>query len=269
MKPLLALPLAVLALASLAGAGMAAEETDMSRIRALFSQGYLKGTAPVPGDSLPPPPAPGSAAGARDYEASKRALALRGTPRWDLAKADADIFTEAGGARHFSCTVGVEIGARTTPRTHRMLQRLLGDFAISTQLVKRQYMRPRPFMVNGEDMCTPGSEAQLRQDGSYPSGHSALGYGWGLVLAQALPEKAAALVKRGRAFGDSRRVCNVHWLSDVEEGRVAATVAYTRLQSVEEYRADLAEVRKELLAAKAPPQGCDEEAAALSLTPDY
>ena len=264
MKKLLLLP--VIALAS-AGA-LAAEGDAMNRIRALFSQGYLDGTSSVPADTLPPPPAPGSAAGARDYEGSKRALALRDTPRWELAKTDADIFTEAG-TRQLSCAAGVEIGPQTTPKTHRLMQRLLGDFAISTRLVKEHYKRPRPFMVNGEEMCTPDSEAALRFDGSYPSGHSALGYGWGLVLAQALPERAAQLVKRGRAFGDSRRVCNVHWLSDVEEGRVAATVVFARLQSDDEFRSDLAAVRKELLATKAPPQGCDEEAAALALTPDY
>lgn len=264
MKQLLFLP----ALALVWASALAAEDDTMNRIRALFSQGYLDGTAAVPADALPPPPPPGSAAGTRDYEASKRALALRGTARWDLAKTDADIFTEAG-TRQLSCAAGVEIGPLTTPKTHRLMQRLLGDFAISTRVVKETHRRPRPFMVNGEEMCTPESAAALRHDGSYPSGHSALGYGWGLVLAQALPERAAQLVKRGRAFGDSRRVCNVHWLSDVEEGRVAATVVYARLQSDEEFRSDLAEVRTELLASKAPPQGCEEEAAALALTDDY
>ena len=55
-------------------------------------QGYLA-TEEMP-DSLTlvlPPPAEGSAAFARDEEASRESFALRGTPRWDLAIKDANL----------------------------------------------------------------------------------------------------------------------------------------------------------------------------------
>ena len=132
-------------------------------------------------------------------------------------------------------------------------------------MIKRTYNRPRPFMVNGQPSCTPEWEPILRKDGSYPSGHSAIGYGWSLILAQLLPDRAAALVSRGRAFGDSRRVCNVHWLSDVEEGRVTAAMTVARLNADPAFRADLDAVRTELSTAKAPPAGCAAEASALAL----
>ena len=61
------------------------------------------------------------------------------------------------------------------------------DLALGTYATKRKFQRRRPFMVNGEPTCTPQDEAMLRQDGSYPSGHSAIGYGWGLVLAEIVP----------------------------------------------------------------------------------
>lgn len=228
---------------------------------------YLpKGAMP---DSLlldPPPPAPGSAAEARDVEAAKAAVALRGTPRWALATRDADLFAP-GATGTFSCAAGIDIGAKNTPKLQNLMLRVARELAMSTAPTKRQYNRARPFMVNGEPTCTPDWEAVLRKDGSYPSGHSAIGWGWGLVLAQVVPDRAAQLVARGRAFGDSRRICNVHWLSDVEEGRVVASAAIARLQSEPAFLADVAAAKAEVAGSvgKLPPQGCAEEAAALAL----
>ena len=42
------------------------------------------------------------------------------------------------------------------------------------------------------------------------------------VLAELLPRRRSALLTRGREFGDSRRVCNVHFRSDVEAGQSLA-----------------------------------------------
>ena len=230
-----------------------------------LEKGYL---AAVPAADiltlLPPPPASGSAAEARDLDASRAGLALHGTPRWTLATADADVFG-SNETSLFSCAAGVAIGAETTPRLEKLLRRSLSDLAMSGAVIKRTYNRPRPFMVNGQPTCTPEWEPILRKDGSYPSGHSAIGYGWSLILAELLPDRAAALVSRGRAFGDSRRVCNVHWLSDVEEGRVTAAMTVARLNADPTFRADLDAARAELSTAKAPPTGCTAEASALAL----
>jgi acid phosphatase (class A) len=50
---------------------------------------------------LPPPPAEGSAAFALDEAVSRKSLALRGTPRWELASEDAELmFAEAAGTFH-------------------------------------------------------------------------------------------------------------------------------------------------------------------------
>ena len=230
-----------------------------------FEKGYLA-PADLP-DSvalLPPPPAPGSAAEARDVEASKAALALRGGPRWTLATADADLFTPRAAAT-MSCAAGHALGPTQTPLTEHLLRRAFSDLAISTRGAKAKYQRQRPFMVNNQPMCTPDFDAVLRHDGSYPSGHSAIGYGWGLILAEILPNRATALASRGRAFGDSRRVCNVHWLSDVEEGRIAGAATLARLHAEPAFQADLAAAAKELAADTSTPSGCEAEAAALAL----
>jgi acid phosphatase (class A) len=229
-----------------------------------FEKGYLA-FADLP-DSvalLPPPPATGSGAEARDIEASKAALALHGGPRWVLATADADLSARATNA--MSCAAGHAIGPDTTPLTEHLLRRAFTDLATSTRAAKAKYQRPRPFMVNNAPMCTPDLDAVLRHDGSYPSGHSAIGYGWGLILAEIVPTHASALAARGRAFGDSRRVCNVHWLADVEEGRIAGAATVARLHADAAFQADLAAAAKELAVDMSKPTGCDAEAAALAL----
>lgn len=254
--------LAIAGIAGIANVGRA-EETASARIA--IPSGYLaRGALP---DSLqlnPMPPAKGSRAEARDIEAARAALRQRGTPRFEQAAIDADLFTP-NATDTFSCAAGVRIGPETTPKLSGLMRRLLPDLAMSVYPTKTRYKRPRPFMVNHQPTCTPQDEKGLIRDGSYPSGHSAIGYGWGLVLAEVIPARTAQLVARGRAFGDSRRVCNVHWLSDVEEGRVVATAVVARLHAEPAFRADVDAARHEVegLQGKLPAIDCTREDAAL------
>ena len=232
----------------------------------LMAGGYLpRGAVP---DSLalgPPPPAPGSGAEARDREAQAAALALRGTPRWDQAVIDADLFSP-GTIGIFSCAAGVSLDPAKLPKLAALLRKAGPDLALAVYPSKRKYMRPRPFMVNMQPTCTPRDEAMLRNDGSYPSGHSAIGYGWGLILAELFPARATQLAARGRVFGESRRICNVHWLSDVEEGRVVAAAVLARMHAEAAFRADLDAARAELEVHRAhlAAPDCARENAALA-----
>lgn len=219
---------------------------------------------------VPPPPAPGSAAQALDDDIARRATALRGSARWQLASEDAELgFPKAAGA--FSCVLGAPVNAQDTPHLYLLLRRTLADAGLATYRAKDQYRRKRPFMVNGQPTCTPQEEAKLVKDGSYPSGHNAVGWAWALVLAEVAPERATAILARGRAFGDSRLVCNVHWQSDANAGRVMGAAAVARLHADPVFRADLALARQELAAARtrglAPERDCAVEAAAMAQWP--
>lgn len=231
----------------------------------MFTAGYLpKGGMPGSLEINPPPPAEGSATLARDKAGARDAVKLHGSPRYAQATIDADLFT-AKATDAFSCAAGFPIGPATTPRLEALLRKTAPDFGYSVYPTKQRYMRKRPFQVNGWPMCTEDMRAMLEKDGSYPSGHSAIGYGWGLVLAELVPDRAARLVARGMAFGDSRRVCNVHWLSDIEAGRDVAAAAFARLHAEPAFAADLAAAREELARVKAglPAPDCAREDAAL------
>lgn len=212
-------------------------------------------------DLLPPPPAEDSAAWALDLEVSERALALRGTPRWTMAAADAAIrFPEAAGT--YACALGVPIDEERTPRLYRLLRRTLADAGLSTYPAKNHYQRTRPFLVNGEPICTPDEADALANDFSYPSGHSALGWAWALVLAEVAPERGDAIVARGRAFGESRVVCNVHWRSDVVAGRFMGSATVARLHADPVFQRDLAAAKSEVAAARAAGRVVDRDCAA-------
>ncbi|MCJ2177885.1 acid phosphatase [Novosphingobium album (ex Hu et al. 2023)] len=248
-----------------AGAEFVSGADKEAMIAQLRKGSYLPREA-VPSSLLlnPAPPAPGSAAMARDEEASRAGLALMGTPRWEQARIDANLFTPAITGT-FSCAAGFRISPETTPKLQALLLKSMMDFGLSTYPTKNKYQRGRPFMENGKPICTPDQEEVLRKDGSYPSGHSAIGYGMGLILAEVVPDRAAQLVARGRAFGDSRRICNVHWLSDIEEGRVVASAVAARLNADPAFETDLAAARAEVAASRAslPVPDCAREDAAL------
>ena len=247
---------------SLVEASDPAEDALRERmIKAGLLPGYLQAASIPSGiDLLPPPPAEGSAAAARDREGNERILASADSSRQQQAKIDAA--TVFPGVTHsFACALGMEIGDATTPALYRLLRRSLADFGLSTRPVKQKYMRPRPFLVNGKPPCTPNEIETLRNDGSYPSGHSAYGFGWGLILASVAPDRTDAVMRRGIDFGDSRQVCNVHWPSDVEQGRVVAAAVFARLQAEPAFRSDFEAARAELSTAPAA-AGCADPSSA-------
>jgi acid phosphatase (class A) len=230
--------------------------------------GYLpRGGAPNSLAMIPPPPEAGSAALARDEAAAKVAQAQQSGPRWEVATLDADLSTPAA-TQAFSCAADVDVSEASTPTLYRLLRRSLLDLGVSPYPTKTKYQRTRPYVATNTAMCTPAYDAVLRRDGSYPSGHSAIGWGWALILAEAAPERADQILARGRAFGHSRMICNVHWLSDTEEGRVIGAATVAKMHALPEFRADIEAARAEILAArqagKRPTRDCAAEAAALA-----
>ena len=214
-----------------------------------------------------PSPAEDSARQAADNAWADNMQKLRNTPRWDLAASDADLAFPAAAAV-FSCALGIPVSEEETPALYLLLRRSLTDIGLAPYSAKNAYQRERPFMVRGETVCTPQDEEALRKDGSYPSGHTAIGWGWALILTELAPDLAEEILARGRSFGESRNVCNAHWYSDVVAGRLVGSAAVARLHANEQFleamqaaQADIERMRSE---KKSPQIDCAAEAKTLS-----
>ncbi len=233
--------------------------------------GYLaKNELPDSMTIIPPPPTEDSAALNLDEDVADRTFGVRNTARFELALSDYDLsFPHAAGV--YSCTLNAPITEQDTPVLYRLLRRVRTDASDATKAAKNYYQRPRPFMVNKEPMCSPETAKELAKGGSYPSGHTSIGWTWALILAEISPADADAVLLRGRAYGESRNVCNHHWYSDVEWGRVIAAATVARLHTKPDFLTDLATAKIELAAVRAkgfaPTRNCAAEAAALSIQP--
>lgn len=249
------------------GVGVAAAATSNT----VKLSGYLaKSELPNGMVIIPPPPAEDSAAWRLDVDIARRTFAVRDTARFELARSDYDLsFPHAAGI--YSCTLNAPITEQDTPVLYRLLLRVRTDASDATKATKSHYRRPRPFMVNQEPLCSPETTKKLVKGGSYPSGHTSVGWAWALILAEISPDDADALLWRGRAYGESRNVCNHHWYSDVEWGRVIAAATVARLHTKPDFLADLATAKAELAAVRtkelAPTRNCIFEAEALSIKP--
>ncbi|ODT85477.1 phosphatase PAP2 family protein [Phenylobacterium sp. SCN 70-31] len=203
---------------------------------------------------LGPPPAVDSPHGRADRAVFDETRALEGSERWRAAIEDNDLW---GGAaiRRFSCALGVDLNERETPAALRLLHRVELDVRTVGTPAKDAYARVRPLIGNDQPICVP-REDWMRTNASYPSGHSMTAWAWALILTEAAPARADALLELGRESGESRVVCGVHFPSDVEAGRTLAAGMVARLHADRAFMTDLAKLKREVAAARSAPRAC-------------
>ncbi len=219
---------------------------EIKEIRPGILQGYLpEEQIPNSLELIPPPPKEGSAAYQLDQETAAKYVNLNDKKRKEQARKDA-ILSFPAATDAFNIVLNTKISEATTPHLYMILRRTLADAGLSTYSAKNHYQRERPFMVNHKPTCTPEEEDDLRKDGSYPSGHSAIGWAWALILTEVFPEQAEVIMERGRQFGISRMVCNVHWYSDVVYGRMMGAYTVAVLHANADFLIDLEAAKKEI-----------------------
>lgn len=197
---------------------------------------------------LPPPPQPGSAAMAADQAAFEQAMQAS-AERKATAKTDADLDWSIL-IQPFEKILGTSLSDGSKPNTEMLLKRSMVDAGLSTYRAKNHYQRIRPFVKNNVSSCLPEHEEVLEADGSYPSGHTAIGWMLALVLTDLVPEKQDQLLKRGYEYGQSRVVCRAHWQSDTTVARMMASATFARLQSDPTFVAQLRLARSEMTKSK-------------------
>ena len=147
----------------------------------------------------------------------------------------------------YSGVLGFEISEQNAPAIYRMLTLGLLTTDQAGKLPKNHYLRTRPYVYYGEPTIYPSDEAWLRTNGSYPSGHTILGWSAALLLTEMAPDKADTIMARGYMYGQSRVIAGYHWQSDVDAARLVASAAVARLHADKRFLKLMKKARKEYL----------------------
>lgn len=215
-------------------------------------------------DVIPPAPIKEEPRGIADREIFKLTRKLKGTPRWDMAVND--IAADAASMmRDFSCAVQANLTPQNAPKTAALLEKASRDTGRETNEVKNFYRRQRPFLIDQGETCEPQANFEATSF-DYPSGHATKGWTYALILGEALHERAAPIMARGRAYGESRVVCGVHNASAVEAGRLSASATLDVVRTERSYQTAIDAARAELVALRKAgggptPQSCSAEEA--------
>jgi len=153
----------------------------------------------------------------------------------------------------FEEAFGMKISQEDTPEIYKVLLEGTATCDSICTRPKREYMRRRPFMVFNEPTLYPEDEPALRLNGSYPSGHTLLGWSSALLMMEINPDRATEIMARGYRYGENRLVVGAHWQSDTDAARLAASVAYARLHTSERFLEQMKKARAEYQALKGDP----------------
>lgn len=145
----------------------------------------------------------------------------------------------------FEEAFGMKISKDETPEIYKVLLDGTATCDSICTIPKQKYKRRRPFMVFNEPTLYPEDEESLRKDGSYPSGHTLLGWSSALLMSEINPDRATEILARGYRYGENRLVVGAHWQSDTDAARLAASAAYARLHTSDRFLEQMKKAREE------------------------
>lgn len=198
---------------------------------------------------LPAPPQTNEMRYAYDTAQYQWGKSVRNTPRGQKARLDA-AYSVQRMAEIFSPIMGIQISEANTPQLWKLLTDATKTTSFACDSAKITYMRRRPYMVFHEPTLVPEDEEELSHNGSYPSGHTTLGWSTALILCEIYPEAQDALLREGFEYGQSRVIAGFHWQSDVDAARVVASAAFARLHTSKAYLKQLKKAQKEFRCKK-------------------
>ena len=157
------------------------------------------------------------------------------------------VYSMATIIEEFGGIFGLEITKEGTPEIYSILQDVCASCDSIYSDAKAYFNRMRPYTYYNEGTIVPEKEEKHRYEGSYPSGHTVLGWTSALLLADinTSPKAMEGLLARGYEFGQSRVIAGYHWQSDVDAGRMAGSVLYQMIRNHERFIGQLARARAE------------------------
>ena len=210
------------------------------------SNHYLtKEEAPHDTTFMGPPPAFGSLLFEQDFHMYQYGKTLRKTERGQQAVKDANTSTD-NILEVFSEAFGMTLSKEATPEIYKLIATMKEDAgSYATRCTKNFYKRTRPYALYNEPTAVPEAEESLRNNGSYVSGHSAIGTSVAMVLATINPERQDQLFKRGLDFGESRWIVGFHHYSDVKAGQMVGALVLPALLNNDDFMKQLEKARAE------------------------
>ena len=199
---------------------------------------------------LPPPPDTLSAGFAYDLSQYHWGKSQRNdSVRCAIATRDAE-WSVPCMCREFSEPFGVTLSKENTPEIYLLLEMVAENARHVASEAKDHYMRKRPYVRFHEGTIAPWDEEDLRNNGSYPSGHTILGWSTALILTELNPDRQDTLLARGYMYGESRVIAGFHWQSDVNAGFLCASAAIARLHANDRFQEQIRKAKEEFLKKK-------------------
>ncbi len=218
---------------------------------------------PDAGYFLPAPPAMESRAYVDDLLQWQWGKTQRNTPRGDKASRES-LWTPAIMRTIMAEVLELDtISDEKTPALSRLLLKAYNTGNISTVKAKEKYMRTRPFVQMGEQTWAAYDTDFLRSNGSYPSGHTGIGWATALVFAEMWPALQDTILRRGFEFGENRIITGAHYQSDVNAGYMCAAASIARAHDNPQLAKDIAAARAEYARLKGLPADYNPAAKAL------
>jgi acid phosphatase (class A) len=186
---------------------------------------------------LAPPPALDSPAGKADLQAVLEAQRTRTPAEADDAEADVQL-----SVFRFADVMGAGFTPANLPFAKTFFEHVSSDNRQSIFAAKAYFNRPRPYVADPEVKPIVHEPANA----SYPSGHATFAYVDAIILAYMVPEKAAAIFDRAARFAHNRVIDGVHYPTDIEAGRICASVIDNVLLHDAHFMADFATARAEV-----------------------
>ncbi|MBQ2485379.1 MAG: phosphatase PAP2 family protein [Muribaculaceae bacterium] len=207
---------------------------------------FFTATEHAPGVKFVPlPPDTASMRFFNDWSQYNWGKSVRNTARGEAAVFDSYMNRDSI-CKGFAPALGFTIDRKTYPELFKLLNMVVNDACKSTEHLKANNFRKRPFVQFNEPTSIPHDEASHRITSSFPSSHSATGWAVALVLVELFPDCEYAILKQGYEYGQSRVIAGYHYQSDVDAGRLVAAAAVARIHSSPEWAEQLARVRKEI-----------------------
>lgn len=145
----------------------------------------------------------------------------------------------------FEATLGISLTNGTAPEIVKLCQRATTDVANANRTVKEKYQRIRPFATFNDPSLTPWSDPEEEKTYSYPSGHTARGYMYAMVLSVLDPTLTDKLLERAAKYAARRIICGHHWKSDIDAALVLVAGIFPMVVASDDFQEQLKKAREE------------------------